>query len=51
MRIAVAFGRVLRGAGVRVPISCVLGFAEGIEAVGIDDRDSVYWTGRWESVS
>ncbi len=46
MRIAVAFGRVLRGAGVRVPISCVLGFAEGIEAVGIDDRDSVYWTGR-----
>lgn len=46
MRIAVAFGRVLRGAGVKVPISCVLGFAEGIEAVGIDDRDSVYWTGR-----
>ena len=46
MRIAVAFARVLRGAGVKVPISCVLGFAEGIETIGIDDRDSVYWTGR-----
>jgi hypothetical protein len=46
MRIAVAFARVLRGAGVKVPISCVLGFAEGIETVGIDNRDSVYWTGR-----
>ncbi|CAB5052065.1 unannotated protein [freshwater metagenome] len=46
MRIAVAFARVLRGAGVSVPISRVLGFAEGIEVIGIEDRDAVYWTGR-----
>lgn len=46
MRIAVAFARVLRGAGVVVPIGCVLNFAEGIDAVGLDDRGSVYWTGR-----
>ena len=46
MQMAVAFGRVLRGAGVNVPISCVLSFSEAIEAVGIDDRDSVYWAGR-----
>lgn len=46
MQMAVAFGRVLRGAGVNVPISSVLSFAEAIEAVGIDDRGSVYWAGR-----
>ena len=46
MRIGVAFARVLRGAGVVVPIGCVLSFAEGIEVVGLEDRDNVYWTGR-----
>lgn len=46
MRMAVAFARVLRGAGVVVPIGCVLGFAEAIEVLGIDNRNSVYWAGR-----
>ena len=46
MQMAVAFGRVLRGAGVRVPISSVLSFAESIEIVGVEDRGGVYWSGR-----
>ena len=46
MRIGVAFGRLLRGAGVNVPISCVISFAEAIEIVGLESRDSVYWAGR-----
>lgn len=44
--IAVAFTRVLRGAGMRVPTSCTHTFAEALCAVGIDDRDGVYWSGR-----
>ena len=46
MQMAVTFARVLRGTGVVVPIGCVLGFAEGLETVGISDRNHVYWTGR-----
>ena len=45
-QMAVAFARVLRGAGIVVPIGCVLSFAEGIDVVGLEDRDNVYWTGR-----
>lgn len=44
--IAVAFSRVLRGAGLRVPTSCTHTFAEALCAVGLDDRDGVYWSGR-----
>jgi uncharacterized protein with von Willebrand factor type A (vWA) domain len=44
-QITVAFGRVLRGAGVKVPISSMLTFGEALCAVGIDDRDAVYWSG------
>ncbi|MFK7919918.1 MAG: VWA domain-containing protein [Ilumatobacter sp.] len=44
--IAVAFTRVLRGAGMRVPTSCTHTFAEALCAVGLDDRDGVYWSGR-----
>lgn len=44
--IAVAFSRVLRGVGVRVPISCTHAFAEALCAVGLDDRSGVYWAGR-----
>lgn len=44
--IAVAFTRVLRGAGMRVPTSCTHTFAEALCAVGMEDRDSVYWSGR-----
>ncbi len=42
-RIAVSFSRVLRGAGMKVPISSTLSFGEALGIVGIDDRDSVYW--------
>ena len=45
-RIAVAFARVLRGAGLDVPVGSTLTFAEGLGAVGLDRRDGVYWTGR-----
>ncbi|WP_420452809.1 vWA domain-containing protein [Ilumatobacter sp.] len=45
-RIAVAFTRVLRGVRVTVPTSCTHTFAEALCALGIDDRDGVYWAGR-----
>lgn len=45
-RIAVAFGRILRGAGLRVPMGSVLAFVDALGLVGIDERDSVYWAGR-----
>ncbi len=45
-RIAVAFGRILRGAGLRVPMGSVLAFVDALGLVGIDSRDSVYWAGR-----
>lgn len=45
-RIAVAFGRILRGAGLRVPMGSVLAFVDALSLVGIDRRDSVYWAGR-----
>lgn len=44
--IAVAFSRVLRGAGVGVPTSATISFAEALDAVGLADRDVTYWTGR-----
>ncbi len=45
-RIAVAFARLLRGAGLAVPLGSVLTFVEALGRVGIDQRDSVYWAGR-----
>ena len=42
-RIAVAFGRVLRGAGLRVPLDSVLTFVQCLDAVGVTDRNRVYW--------
>jgi uncharacterized protein with von Willebrand factor type A (vWA) domain len=44
--IAVAFTRVLRGAGLSVPISSAIAFGEAIACTGIDDRDTTYWAGR-----
>ena len=44
--IAVAFSRVLRGAGVDVPTSSTIAFSEALAATGLDDRDTTYWTGR-----
>ncbi len=45
-RIAVAFSRVLRSAGITTPIGNVLTFVEALGKVGINDRDNVYWAGR-----
>lgn len=44
--VAVAFGRVLRGAGLSVPVGCVLTFAEALATTGLERRDNVYWAGR-----
>jgi uncharacterized protein with von Willebrand factor type A (vWA) domain len=44
--IAVAFTRVLRGAGVQVPTSSTIAFGEALSVLGIDDRDATYWAGR-----
>jgi uncharacterized protein with von Willebrand factor type A (vWA) domain len=45
-RLAIAFARVLRGAGVDVPVGATLTFARALEAVGLAERDHVYWAGR-----
>ena len=42
----VAFARVLRGAGLNVPIGSVLTFTDALAEVGVSDRDAVYWAGR-----
>lgn len=45
-RIAVTFGRVLRGAGLDIPVSAVVSFSEALGVVGLTDRHDVYWAGR-----
>jgi uncharacterized protein with von Willebrand factor type A (vWA) domain len=37
---------VLRGAGLRVPISCTHTYAEALTTTGLDDRSTTYWVGR-----
>ena len=44
--IAVAFTRVLRGAGLTVPTSSTIAFGEALGCTGLADRDTVYWAGR-----
>ncbi|MFM2070317.1 MAG: hypothetical protein RLZZ623_580 [Actinomycetota bacterium] len=43
---AVAFGQVLRGLGLAVPIGSVIQFAEALGLVGLEHRDGVYWAAR-----
>ena len=43
---AVAFARVLRGAGLRVPLGSVLTFVDALGKLRLDDRQQVYWAGR-----
>ena len=43
---AVAFGRVLRSAGLSAPVGSVAVFAEALGEVDVADRSSVYWAGR-----
>jgi len=44
--IAVAFTRVLRGAGLAVPTSSTIAFAEALSCTGLDDRDTTFWAAR-----
>lgn len=44
--LAVAFARTLRGCGLSVPTSNVIAFAEALVAIGLAQRDEVYWAGR-----
>lgn len=45
-RIAVAFARVLRAAGLDVPAGSTILFAQALGAVGVEARSDVYWAGR-----
>ncbi|HEX9993336.1 MAG TPA: VWA domain-containing protein [Acidimicrobiales bacterium] len=45
-RLAVGFGRALRGAGLDVPAGNVVVFVEALDAVGMTSRSPVYWAGR-----
>lgn len=45
-RIAVGFARVLRGAGIGVPVGSVLLFTEALDKVGLAERSHVYWAAR-----
>ncbi len=45
-RLVVAFAALLRAAGVDVPPGSVVLYAQALGAVGLDDREQVYWAGR-----
>ena len=44
--LAVAFAAVLRSGGVEVAVGRVPVYADALAAVGVGDRDAVYWAGR-----
>ena len=43
---AVSFARVLRGAGISVPIDSVITFVQALDVVSMTKRNDVYWAGR-----
>lgn len=45
-RLVVGFARVARGAGLEVPVGATVTLGEAWAAVGLDDRDALYWAGR-----
>jgi len=45
-RLAVAFARILRGAGIDVPVGRAVTFAEALTLTGVDRSQAVYWAGR-----
>ncbi len=45
-RLAVAFGRVVRGVGIAVSVDSVVLYARALALVDVADRDAVYWAGR-----
>jgi uncharacterized protein len=42
-KMAVAFARILRGAGIEVPLDSVIIFVGALSKVGLENRDDVYW--------
>lgn len=47
----VAFCRTLRAAGLKVPATATINFAEALGLVGVEDRRSAYWAGRATLIS
>ena len=45
-RLAVGFAHALRDSGITTPLDSVITFVSALSVVGIDDQDSVYWSGR-----
>jgi uncharacterized protein with von Willebrand factor type A (vWA) domain len=45
-RVAVAFARVLRGAGLDVSVGSTIEFARALDCVGLSTATGVYWAGR-----
>ncbi|HEV2369310.1 MAG TPA: VWA domain-containing protein [Acidimicrobiales bacterium] len=45
-RMAVAFVGLLRRGGLTVPVGAAVTYAEALAAVGLDERNAVYWAGR-----
>jgi uncharacterized protein with von Willebrand factor type A (vWA) domain len=45
-RAVVAFARVLRSAGLDVPVGATVTFAEALARVGVESRERVYWSAR-----
>ena len=45
-QMAVAFARILRGAGLKVPTGSVLTFVDALGVVGMEERNPVYWVRR-----
>ena len=45
-RLVVGFARVLRGVGLEVPVGSTVTLGEAWAAVGLEDRDALYWAGR-----
>ena len=50
-RVAVAFVRALRGAGLEVPVGSTVTFAEALVELGLHREASLYWAGRATLVS
>src|SRR5215210_3992778 len=46
LRVAVAFGRLLRRGGLAAGPDRVVGFARALEELDVGNRDDVYWAGR-----
>ena len=42
-KMAVAFARILRGAGIDVPLDSVIVFVSALSKIGLENRDDVYW--------